>query len=172
MFQLSVNHDRWKVVDFAYPHRITTLTFITTLPIFKANSSFFYKIFQPYVWLLSLITMYILYYILHQFEKFKDLRSFRFWNMIEILFHQNFDHKCYKQNKNTLLIFCWVFLCTTLTMFYTNCIYSYMIIPSNVGIINTIDQLIQTKKSNEIKIFATRNNFDIITVSLLLISLY
>ena len=167
MFQLSITPDRWKVVDFAYPHRITPLTFVLTMPIAQANSSFLYQIFQPYVWLLSIITMFIIFFLLRQFGNSKNIKKFRFWNMIEILFHQKFNHNWNKKNIISLVILCWVVVCTTLTMFYTNCLYSYMIIISDVGIINTIDLLLQVTKSNEILIFALSNDFNFLKVSLI-----
>ena len=164
MFDLSVSYDRFDVVDFAYPYMIIPLTFITTLPTSKGNSSFLYQIFQTNVWILLIITILFLQILFHLFGKFQNNGSFRFWNMIEVLFHQNFKLKCNKPKFILLLILIWVFLCTSITMFYSNCIYSYMIIPSEMGIINTIDQLVQAKKNNEVQICVNWNYNSIMKV--------
>ena len=41
-----------------------------------------------------------------------------------------------------------------------------MIIPGNIGKINTIDQLLLAKENNEITIHVTKNYFDLLWVSL------
>ena len=155
-----------KVVDFAYPYMVIPLTFITTLHSSKGNPSFLYKIFQTNVWLLCIVTMIFLYVFLNLIGKFHHNESFRFWNMIEILFHQNFNLNNNKLKLIRWLILNWIFLCTTITMFYSNCIYSFMILPDETGIINTIDQLVQAHMNNEIQLCVAGNYYSIIKVSL------
>ena len=164
MFDLSVTHDRWKAVDYAYPHTITPITFITTLQNCASSSSFLHQVFNPSVWIISFITLMIIYYLLRQFGKCDNHEKFGFWTMIAILFEQEFKHKGFDSKFMNSLLLSWIYFCFILNMFYSNCIYSFMIMPSDSNIINTIDHLIQAKWEKQLELCAIKYNYHAIKV--------
>ena len=156
------------MVDFAYPYTISPLTFITTLPssVSNSSSSFFHQVFDPSVWLLSFITMMVLYYLLQQFGKCYNNKYFGLWTMIEILFQQKFKEISYNSKLISGLLLGWLYFCTTMTTFYSNCIYSFMIKPTHIDIINTIDHLIEAKMQDQIEICTIIYNYVTVKVYL------
>ena len=62
MFDVAVNFDRWKAVDFAYLHKIAPITFITTLPKGIKNANYLHQVFDYNIWLLLFLTIIIIYF--------------------------------------------------------------------------------------------------------------
>ena len=167
MFDLSITYERLKdhMIDFGSTYTITGYTFVTSLPNNSRNSSFIHKVFEPYVWLSSIFTMLLFYTVLKVISKLSS-SEFRFWTLLEILFMQNFNKKAFKYKNIVMFLFLWLYFSFLLTMFYSNCIYSFMIKPAKVKTVDTIDQLIDAINQDELAIYSLKSTFEYLGVSI------
>ena len=170
-----MTENRSKVIDFSYPHTITSLTFITSPPKFKINLEYDNEVFDKFIWFLiifSLIHNLFIVQIINKLLMNSKYNNFNnYWNIIEIFFSQSFNDSYIKNILSMrLLLLDWIINCLILKEIYENSIYSLITQPIKLNSIETIEELADASTNGEIEILikAGTNEYDIVKVTKIL----
>ena len=151
---LSITADRLEQVQFLYPYTIDTVTFVTPLPKSVMNYGFIYQVFEPMIWIsiiISLLAIIIITYLGKLFFMTKRW-TYIIWQFIQILFNQTITSKIPFHPFVLLLLYTWVLSCLFLKLIYSNCLYTFMVLPKQIDKIDTIQQLYQALIKNQISL--------------------
>ena len=152
--ELSLTNERLKSVQFLYPYVIETVTFMATPPKSLKNIGFIYKVFEPSIWV-SIISSLIILLIVILLDKiqYKSNKHLNYiWNVIEVVLNQNLNLKTPCTNQILIVFYSWVLSCFYLRLFYSNCIYTLMVLPNKVDTIDSIFDLYQAQIMDKITV--------------------
>ena len=152
--ELSMTYERSKYIDFSFPLDIQSITFITSREKFKENTQFIYKVFDPFVWLVLaffIIGMTILVYLMSK-NRLNYVKRHYCWDVFRILLCQSIGKFKFETLSMELLFIYWLSFCLYISSFYSNTIYSSMVVPANLKI-DTIEQLLDAMVEQIITVY-------------------
>ena len=157
MADLTITYERSKAVDFLNPYTINSMSFITSAPKSTKNITFIYKVFEPLIWvliLLSILSLSALFFVSQNVSKIQ-LKNIKL-NLIKVILNQQIENDKKMSVLENFIMGIWIVSSLTLTLIYSNSIYSFMVLPSKVKTIDTIQDLFEAIIGKEIKVYSTR----------------
>ena len=140
---ISITNERTKFISYSYPLIINYVTFVTSMPKYNENTQFVYRVFEPEVWFILLLTLMFLFcFIWVMSRNNRDhSKAHLCWNVFEILFRQSINRFRVKTFPMKIIFSCWLIFSFEITSFYSNTLYSSMIVPAPLKTIETINDL-------------------------------
>ena len=163
-----MTYKRTKFISYSYPLIVNFVTFITSMPKYNANTQFVYRVFQSEVWFLLLFTLtFVVIFIWVISRNDQDLSKIHLcWNVFEIFFSQSIYRFRVKTLSLKIIFSCWLIFSLVVTLFYSNTLYTSMIIPARLKTIETLHDLLTalTKKEINLDIFNNTSHLAMIQV--------
>ncbi len=159
--ELSIFNDRLKVVNFLYPHIMTSASFITSLPKSQPIITLFVEPFDYLVWI-CIIFAFILIFVSEwiQSRHYLEMKKIEInWSIISIFLRQQFSCRLPSINSLRIMLSSWLMACLVLTSSYGGCLYSLMAFPSHLKTIDSISKLVIAQRNGEIQVIITNNSY-------------
>ena len=153
--ELSMTYERSKYIDFSFPLDIQSITFIISREKFKENTQFIYKVFDPFVWLVVacfIFGMTILVYLMSK-NRLNYVKRHYCWDFFRIFLCQSIGKFKFETLSMELLFIYWLSFCLYISSFYSNTIYSSMVVPAHLKTIDTIEQLLDAMVEEIITVY-------------------
>ena len=94
--------------------------------------------------------------IFNRFHRIHDRKLFL--NLIMVILSQQMNKMSISLNFKYVVIYFWVICVSNLILIYSNCVYSIMILPSNVKTIDTLEQLYRAAARSDIVVHLLKNS--------------
>ena len=115
------------------------------------------KCFDKYVWILFLVTFFLIFMLLKNFDKRISYVRIS-WKFFETLTRQSIENlKLPEKYSIKILYLFWLIFCTLFTTIFSNSIYSQMLTHSNSDFIDTIEKLVEQKEESNLIIMITED---------------
>ena len=113
------------------------------MPKYNENTQFYYKVFEPKVWFILFFTLIFLVCLIWIIStNNQDLsKAHLCWNVFEIFFRQSINRFRFETFPLKVIFSCWLIFSFEITSFYSNTLYSSMIVPAPLETIETIEDL-------------------------------
>ena len=147
--EITYTYNRWRNVDFSYPYLINSMTFVTSVPKLAKNLTFVYQVFEANIWLTIIFFLFLFNFLLGYIKKSQEIT---FSNLVRVILSQQMSKFKPKTNFELILFYLWILSISVLTLIYSNCIYSYMIVPSKTRTIDTVYELYESAARSEITV--------------------
>ena len=156
---MTLTYPRSQAVDYTYPFKIDSLTFLSP----RLRNKYFYnlfEIFDIYIWVsifVSIISMTLLLNIINADNKSGNKDSF-LWTLTSILLEQPYSPGHLKGFIIKMQLAIWMFAAIIISSSYGGCIFSLITYPHDNNI-ETIDDLARAIQNNKIRLIQYNGSY-------------
>lgn len=150
VMNMIITEERWKIVDFTYPHHTDSVTFVTRKLKKDPEILAILRPFQLEVWIMLLVSVLTMNVVLYLFLRKKLVYSDVFFDVLAVLFHQAVSFRR-KSCREKSLIFIWILGGMFITNCYLSLLLSFLTFPT-VQFVKDIPDLANQVKNGKYKV--------------------
>lgn len=150
VMNMVITEERWKIVDFTYPHHTDSVTFVTRKLKKDPEIAAILHPFKLQVWLMLLVSVLTMNAVLYLFLRKKTTYSDIFFDVLAVLFRQSVSFKR-KSCREKSLMFIWILGGMLITYCYLSLLLSFLTFPT-VKIVKDIPELASLVKNERYRV--------------------